>query len=140
MANFTVTSIDDEAAATTDFATENADGTGLSLREALALANANPADADTITFASGLSGGTLFLTQAQQLSITTDDITINGDINGDGTADITIDADSAALANDATTRVFSIDGGVPAISATLNGLVIRDGNVAGGGGGIILGL
>jgi parallel beta-helix repeat protein len=134
-----VTTLDDEAAATDNLAAELADGNGLSLREALAIANGDPADANTITFASALAGGTLFLTQAQHLQIATDGITVDGDIDGDGTADITIDADTAPLANDATSRVFLIDGGVTAISAALNGLVIRDGNVVGGGGGILLG-
>ena len=59
-------------------------GAGLSLREALALANAD-ADADTIVFASA---GTLTLTNGE-LGITTD-VTIDGDIDGNGTADITV--------------------------------------------------
>jgi cadherin-like protein/VCBS repeat protein len=136
MADFTVTTLIDENDG-------GAGGTGLSLREALALANGNgSATSDTITFATG--PGTLFLTSGQQLSITTDGITIDGDIDGNGTADITIDADSGALANDAQARVFSIsDAAASTISATLNGLVIRDGNntEAGNitGGGVFVG-
>ena len=102
MANITVTTLAD---------TVNAGDGVTSLREALALANGNGRDADTITFAAGLAGGTLFLTSGQQLAITTDGITIDGDIDGDGTPDITIDADSGPLANDAASRVFLIDGG-----------------------------
>ena len=40
----------------------------------------------------------------------------------------------APLANDAASRVFLIDGGATAISAALNGLVIRDGNAGRGRG------
>jgi hypothetical protein len=140
MATFTVTTLADETFQGSE--TSGApDGAGLSLREALALANGN-AEADEITFAAGLAGGTLFLTTGQHLAITTDGITIDGDIDGDGDADITIDADSAAGLDDAASRVFEIDGaGAGTIAATLNGLVIRDGNVASGaaGGGIVVG-
>jgi hypothetical protein len=138
MAIYTVTTLVDENDG-------GAGGTGLSLREALALANATPADADTITFAAGLAGGTLFLTTGQQLAITTDGITIDGDIVGDSGADITISADSADGANDALSRVLLIDG-AGTIAATLNGLAIRDGSElgfgpgpAGLGGGIYVG-
>jgi predicted outer membrane repeat protein len=138
-----VTTLDDELdAADTDLATVNL--TDLSLREALALANGD-AGANTITFAAALSGGTLFLTTGQELAITTDGITVDGDIDGDGDADITIDADSAAGLDDAASRVFLInDGGAGTIAATLNGLVIRDGNATDpftnrAGGGIYVG-
>ena len=82
----------------------DAGGAGLSLREALALANGNGATPDTITFAPGLAGGTLFLTNGE-LSITTDGITIDGDINGDGTPDITISANSASTPTMPTPRL-----------------------------------
>jgi len=68
-----------------------------SLREALILANANP-DADTIIFDATLAGETLQLTG--ELSLETD-ITIDGDIDGDGVSDINI----VAAANE---RVFNI--------------------------------
>src|SRR5262249_35825957 len=99
---------------------------------ALALANGNPATADTITFAENLQGGTLFLTQGKLTILT--DVTIDGDIGGDGTADITVSADSAAGANDATSEVFRIG----TRSVTLNGLVVRDGNATCAGGGIYI--
>jgi hypothetical protein len=137
MATFSVTTLLDETFDGGDLAAETADGTGLSLREALALANGNgTADPDTIEFAAGLAGGTLFLTTDAHLAITTDGISIDGDIDGDGDADITIDADSAAGLDDATSRVFLIDDGNNAttITATLNGLVIRDGSEFSGGG------
>src|SRR5262245_25072253 len=112
MANYTVTTLADTV--------DGGDGV-LSLREALALANGNGNASDTITFAPGLAGGTLFLTNGE-LTISTDAITIDGDINGNGTPDITISADSALGANDATTRVLTIDDNAgTTIAATLNG-------------------
>src|SRR5258708_4367972 len=50
-------------------------GTGLSLREAIALANANPGN-DTIFFASGLSGATIRLSSTLAIA---DKIAIDGD-------------------------------------------------------------
>src|SRR5262245_40186679 len=128
MANFVVTTLDD---------TIDPNDGQLSLREALALANGNNSTHDTITFAADLSGGTLFLTNGQ-LAITTDGITINGDINGDGQADITVDAGGQS-------RVFNINDFTPStISTALNGLVITNGDphlntLFGGGGGIYVG-
>jgi CSLREA domain-containing protein len=127
MADFIVTTLAD----TVD-ATDNV----VSLREALALANGNgSAESDTITFDASLAGGTLFLTSGQQLAITTDRITVDGDRDGDGDPDITIDADPTGP-DTAASRVFFIDdGAATTISATLNGLVIRDGNVGNFGDG-----
>src|SRR5262249_28204828 len=109
MSNFVVTNLNDGGAG--------------SLRNALALANANP-DADTITFDPSLAGGARLLAQGQgQLAISTD-VTVDA-----GTAGITISADSAAGAHDATSRVFRVDDGTGGtISAALNGLTIRDGH------------
>ncbi len=62
MTDFTVTTLndaDDDLTVTGDLADETADGDGLSLREALILANAN-ADADTVNF--GTLSGTVTLT------------------------------------------------------------------------------
>ena len=103
------------------------DGTGLSLREALALANGN-AEADDITFAAGLAGGTLTLTNGEL--VITSNVTIDGDVNGDNVADITVSGNDVS-------RVFNIDDGLAsAITASLNGLVIRDGFDALDGGAI----
>ncbi len=149
-----VTTLSDAGADATvggNLAAEQADGGGLSLREALLLVNAGDLDADPtngtrITFDAALAGGTLFLATGQQLAITTDGITVDGDIDGNGTADIDISADSEEGANDAGSRVFFISGaGDGTIAATLNGLVIRDGNsvvvdAAGFGGAIYVGL
>ena len=83
-------------------------GTGLSLREAITLANA-AAGADTIAFAAGLSGGTIRLTNAAGTLVVTNTLTVDGDINNDGSADITITGDKNA--NDVTaggiTNVFT---------------------------------
>jgi predicted outer membrane repeat protein len=132
MAEFTVTTLADETFEGSETPAAP-DGNGLSLREALGLANANgAAEPDTIKFDASLAGGVLFL-QSGELTITTDGITIDGDIDGDGDADITIDADSAFGVDDAASRVFLI-AGAGTIAATLNGLVIRDGAVSGAGG------
>ena len=137
MADYLVTTLNDELDSSSPTATVEQFGgaNDLSLREALALANANP-DLNTITFAASLSGGTLFLTQGE-LTITFN-LTINGDRDNDGIPDITISADSAAGADGATTRVFHIGQyGADGIVATLGGLVIRDG-IASSGGGIYI--
>lgn len=78
---------------------ETADGGGLSLREALALAQGNGVD-DTISFATGLSG-TLTLTNDQL--VINSNVVVNGDTDGDGKADITIDGDGASRVLEVTT-------------------------------------
>jgi hypothetical protein len=110
MAVYTVTTLTDENDG-------GAGGTGLSLREAIALADAN-AGADTINFATS---GTITLSNGQ-LALATD-ITIDGDIGANGSADITISGNHAS-------RIFGISA-----NATLNGLVVRDGDAASGNGG-----
>ena len=72
---FIVTTTDDEIFNGGDISSETADGTGLSLREALALAQ----DGDTIEFDAALLNGVITLTNGQ-LTITQDDLTIDGDI------------------------------------------------------------
>ncbi|MEM9222098.1 MAG: choice-of-anchor Q domain-containing protein [Pseudomonadota bacterium] len=141
-----VTTLDDEAY---DQNANNAtDGNGLSLREAIEIANRNPG-ADTITFHSELSGGVLRLTSGLTIS---DDVTINGDPNKTGAPDITISGDTSG--NDTTTtdalgntitdvvvsgsglsdnvRVFDITSG----ATSLDGLIITGGGTDLRGGGI----
>ena len=80
-----------------------------SLREALTLANsaANGGDAlgdglpDVITFDPTLAGHTLTLTNGEL--VITDDVTIDGDVDGDDKADITIDGNGQS-------RVFRYRG------------------------------
>ena len=90
----------------------------LSLREAIAQANAN-ADADTIVFDASLSGQTITLTGGAL--ILTQDVTIDGDVNGDDKADITISGNNAS-------RVFLMTGAstdVDLLSLTLTNEIGR---------------
>ena len=66
-------------------------GTGLSLREAVALANTTAGD-DTIVFHASLAGGTLRLTSTIEISAA-ETLTIDGDTNDNGTPNITITGD-----------------------------------------------
>ncbi|MEL7466199.1 MAG: hypothetical protein AAFN79_19155 [Pseudomonadota bacterium] len=119
MAQFIVTTLDDEndSGATT----ANPGGTGLSLREAIALANAQ-AGADEIVFAPGLSG-TITLSNGE-FGVNSE-ISINGDIDGDLAADVVIDADDAS-------RHFQIDGPSGG-DLTLAGLTMINGSSGLGG-------
>ena len=92
---------------------ESNDGGGLSLREALALAAADPLSHDTITFAEALDGGTLTLTQGEL--VVEGNVTIDGNSDNDAAA-ITIDGDGASA-------VLHVYSGVVA----LNGLTITGG-------------
>lgn len=87
--------------------TSNAEDMALTLREALAKAEAG----DTITFDASLAGSTITLEEAE-LAIEKD-LTILGDIDGDGKADITIDSAELETA-------IRVSGG----KATLDGLIV----------------
>ncbi|MEM9619755.1 MAG: choice-of-anchor Q domain-containing protein, partial [Pseudomonadota bacterium] len=110
-----------------DLAAETADGGGLSLREALALAP----EASLITFNAGMT----ITLAGTQLTITQDSIAIDGDLDNDGTADVTIDANDQS-------RVIQFTGGGGESNPgqlSLDGLVITEGNVTdANGGGILL--
>jgi CSLREA domain-containing protein len=87
-----------------------------SLREAVAAANASGGD-DRIEFAPGLAGQSVILS-AGVLAITSGGIlTIDGDIDDDGTRDITIDANN-------TSTIFTVSA---SSIVTLDGLHIREG-------------
>ena len=105
-----------------------------SLREALTLANSSAGNV-TITFDPSLSGGILTLDPGLGLlKITANDITIDGDTNGDGTPDITISGGNN------TAVLFTATNGN--IHTTLDGLVIENGYASpttGFGGGIFVG-
>ena len=128
MASFIVTTLADENDAGATAA--NPGGSGLSLREALTLTNAN-FDADTITFAAGLTGGatpgvddgTLALAFGQLEILNS--VAIVGDTNGDGDADITIDAGGLS-------RGLDVIGGI----STLDAVNIMGGSAGVMGGGI----
>ncbi|MEL6478864.1 MAG: calcium-binding protein [Pseudomonadota bacterium] len=92
-----------------------------SLREALRMAN-NTGQADDIVFASGLSGTVTLVDGALDI---TRDVSIAGDVDGDGTGDITIDAGGAS-------RVLSVTSG----TGTLTDLAITGGYADGAGGGV----
>ena len=92
----------------------------LSLREALAEANANPtrpAEPDVITFAASLDGETLLLGGTELI------VEDNVVIEGLGSDSLTIDADGKS-------RVLSIEGGV---SAEISGLTLTGGSADYGG-------
>jgi predicted outer membrane repeat protein len=101
MANFIVTNL-------------NNTGAG-SLRDAVSKANAN-VDADVITFAVG---GTITLTSELAL---TNDVTIDGDINGDDRADIVISGGN-------TTRIINQSG--LSTDVQLLSLTLANGNATG---------
>ncbi|MDY3551876.1 choice-of-anchor Q domain-containing protein [Gemmata sp. JC717] len=97
-------------------------GSGTSLREAVAYANAHPG-ADTITFAPGVAGGTIVLSRGQLALTDADQTTIDG-----GAAGVTLDGNNAS-------RVFSVS---PGASAALNHLTITRGRAANASGGGIV--
>ena len=111
-----------------------AGGTGISLREAIALANSG----DTITFDPSLNGQTIALTSGQQLTINTS-LTIDGDLNDDGTPDITVsgDANQNDVSDAGDVRVFDLTAG----RIRIDGLTITEGRSAEvfGGAGIRIG-
>ena len=102
MAEFIVSTLDDETFDGRTLESETADGGGLSLREAIALAN-DAAGADTISFGAG-GQGLLRLTEGR-IRIT-DETTINGG------GEVTITGDAGS--NDVT-----LAGGITDIAATL---------------------
>lgn len=119
MTTFTVTTQNDEAFDGGSLAEEMADGGGLSLREAAALANAR-AGADTIIFASALQGPDVGvdLTSDESIEIT-DDLSIFG---GVGTQTLIDAFDSSA-------RIFTVvDGTLSLRNLSLEG----GGDVEGG--------
>src|SRR5262249_34182266 len=122
-----------ERAMTIFTVTTLADSGAGSLRQALADAEAASGD-DTIAFAAGLSGGTVRLTSGQ-LQITSDSVHIDGDIDHDGSADITLsgDANNDGVANAGDSSILRIASGS---SAAINGLVFVHGAEFGQSGAI----
>ncbi|MEM6383809.1 MAG: calcium-binding protein, partial [Pseudomonadota bacterium] len=127
-----VTTLDDELDTTTTDATIELFGGAddLSLREAIFLAERDRTTADTITFDPSLAGGTITLTDGQ-LGIY-GAVTIDGDVDGDNRADITIDGNNAS-------RIFVVgdDPLIGPVDVTLNSLDIANGNSGSLNGGAI---
>lgn len=117
LATLTVTTGLDTGADTTigaSLAADTSDGGGLSLREALNWTSAN----DTITFNAGMT------VQLNSALVLGKNVSIDGDLNNDNVADVTLDAQYKS-------QVVSVSGGT---TATLEGLVITHGLMAGNGG------
>ncbi len=114
----------DEAGYTHDLAiitvTSNADAGAGSLRSAIASATAG----DTITFSSAMTISLSTHASGDSLLLINKNLTIEGDIDGNGTADVTLDGQYSG-------RVLEITSGS---TVTLDGLVIEHGLVYGNGG------
>src|SRR5207244_1605880 len=95
---YVVTTLEDQLDSLDPNATLADFGSDLSLREALVLANQDPLSADTITFASSLTGGSTHGVNDGVLLLTRGDlfvggsVLIDGAVNADHVPDITIDA------------------------------------------------
>lgn len=126
MANYVVTSrldTGDDRVVTGDLSAEMADGGGLSLREAVLLANAT-IEADTITFDPGAFSSRRDIIVGEPLTLSSD-ITIDGDIDGDGRRLVVLDG------NMFSPLVQVVDG-----DSTLSSLFMTSGRSAGAGGAI----
>jgi len=106
-----------------DIDSDTADGAGLSLREALNWSVAG----DTVTFNAGLAGSTVTLNGTQL--IVNKSIVMLGDLDSNGTPDITLDG------NNASTVIFM---GGATVTARLDGFTIINGAAASYGGGIYI--
>ncbi|WP_411846896.1 choice-of-anchor Q domain-containing protein [Roseibacillus persicicus] len=135
--NFVVDTNDDEAYDGGTLSDEMMDGTGLSLREAVALANQNGGspdsgdlDGDTITF-----GGLGYLISAPNLTLTSE-ITITDDLSIDG---FTLGG-NASINGASATRLF-VTNTTPLAGADnlvlLTNLNLLNGTVSGNGGAIL---
>lgn len=106
-------------------AADEADGNGLSIREALFWVE----EGESVTFdlngsVPGNQGGTITL-NGSPLSVAKNDISIDGDLDGDGFPDVTISGNNAS-------RVMAVNSGLSGIE--LNGLILSQGNGVAGGG------
>ena len=107
----------------------------LSLREALGLV----APGGTITFDAGITGGTTpgvddgVITLGGSRLIINQDVTINGDVNGDDRADITIDANDSSRV---ISVVNSADAGLHSLTLT-GGFVDQGGALRAYGGSVV---
>lgn len=116
----TLSDTGDDASPGASLTEDQSDGNGLSLREALHWAR----NKDIINFNQG---GTIIL-NGTQLTINST-VQINGDLNNDAVADVTISGNQAS-------RVMRVSSNVKGVE--LNGLTITNGFANGGGAGIYL--
>jgi len=132
LATFTVTTTVDDPFGGGTLAQETADGGGLSLREAIGLANAG-ARQDTIVFDDAVfdAGNRIVLTEATRLQVT-NDLVIDGAIDG-GSATVTIDGNitGGSRGETALLGVFS------SADLTLRNLTLAKGQATAEGGGAI---
>ncbi|MCB1516973.1 MAG: hypothetical protein KDJ19_05075, partial [Hyphomicrobiaceae bacterium] len=114
---------------TTFLVINNNDSGSGSLRQAILNAeeSSNPG-ADTIEFAPWMTGQTIFLSET--LTIQSGNLTINGDINGDGDPDITISGDSGddGRSPDDVGTLLLVDFNA---TARINSLILADGTYYG---------
>lgn len=104
----------------TVFTVTNVNNSGAgSLRQALLDVNATGAGPHTINFDPSLSGQTILLSSSLP-QLTVADVTIDGDIDGDGIGDIIIDAGSG----DNSRNIFWANGGGD--NATFKGFILQD--------------
>ena len=103
----TITTIDDEIFDFLPEADEIADGMGLSLREALALINFGTSTGP-VTFDSSLLGSVFNLDAGHLFSSA--DIEINGDIDGDMSSDVTINAEVLSSGGGFEAGAFELSG------------------------------
>lgn len=121
------------ATITVDDATDTSTASNCTLRDALEAANTDAvvgtctagSGTDTINFNNALSGSTVTL-GGTALDIDSD-LTIDGDIDDDGTADITVSGNDAS-------RVFVMDAATSNKTVTLEGLTISNGNIVASAG------
>ncbi|AFZ51172.1 beta strand repeat-containing protein [Dactylococcopsis salina] len=124
----------EQATLTVDTETDENDGLeagdGISLRDAIE----SIAPGGTITFADGIN--TITLDEALGELVIDKGLTIDGDLDDDGSPDVTVQRASDATAE---FRIFNIDDGNDAnvVTVTLDGLTISGGTVSGDGGGIL---
>ena len=125
LATFSVSTHVDELFDGGTLAEETNDGDGLSLREAIGLANTDSA-MDLVEFDVSLSGSTISL--ASPRMTISEDLTIDGDIDNDGQSDITIDG---AQSTGVTRQHFDVTAG----TTTLDGLNLTRGRGQGSNNG-----
>ncbi|MEM9060687.1 MAG: calcium-binding protein [Pseudomonadota bacterium] len=101
---------------TTRFDTIDAFDGVTSLREAIAFANSDP-DASTITFDAALSGNSFSMNAALDQLLITEDLTIDGDVDGDDRADVVLfngNGDrlfaASGAGTDVTLKSLALDG------------------------------